>query len=292
MAGQEPDRGVPEGAYCSEHPEQEASYTCPRCGCYACILCWRAQQKRCHACLLRDPTEAAAPIDWEFQDRPLLQRYLGTLLTALSPNASAPAFAHDDIEASLGFFLRSALPIAMLAGIIPHTRTLQFGGGFEVLLIGANHDAMHITIDVVRAMLVQAVVTGLMLSALLFPYVSLARAYGEPRRRHAALRVMFYRGWLIPASSLLFFLEVWAAPTQWLADLQLEQFMLLLAAPVACHVLLLVAMRSTLRFCCGLGVIVAWVVAIVPFVLLAVVTPLLSSGVAMVLPSAASATLP
>ena len=49
--------------------------------------------------------------------------------------------------------LLSALPLALLAGVIPHTRTLLFEGSFKVRVIGTPMPGQFdIALDVARAM--------------------------------------------------------------------------------------------------------------------------------------------
>jgi hypothetical protein len=270
------DHDAPAGAQCAQHPEREARFTCPRCGSYACASCWQASAARCVQCVSRDPTEAVPPIPWERSGQPLVARYLATLASALRPASSAASFARDDVRAASRFLLLSALPLSLLAGVIPYTRTLLFEGNFVVRVLG-HPSAAEIAIDVVRAALCAAVLTGVQLAALLFPYASLVRAYAQPQRRNAAVRVLFYRIWLLPATMLLFYFAVWALPPPALTTLQ--------PLGLIGSVLLMWAMTSTARLACGLGAGTSIVVVLVPVLLLMLVSPLANLGAEQLLPA-------
>src|SRR5262245_55070458 len=83
-----------------------------------------------------EPPEPPVSIPWERSDEPALKRYFATLASAFRPMRSAAAFARTDLGPAQRFFLLSALPFAMLAGVIPHTRTLMFEGNFNVRVLG------------------------------------------------------------------------------------------------------------------------------------------------------------
>lgn len=280
------DHSAPEGAHCAEHRERPAQFTRPRCGAYACAACFHPSIERCQACLAIDPTAAVPKLPWEQPDKSALARYFGTLLSALSPLRTAPAFAHDDVPSALRFMLRSALPLALLAGVIPYTRTLMFEGNFAVRIIGQPSGA-EIALDVVRAMLAQVALTGAQLLALLLPFASLVRAYA-PARRHAALRVLLYRIWLLPAALVLYYAVVWMMPTPDAATLQQAPpltWVLVLGVRLLGSVLLMMAMGGTARMACGLSPLLATVVVLVPVLLLALVEPAATVGVERVLPT-------
>jgi hypothetical protein len=287
------DHNAPEGAHCAEHPERPATFTCPRCGAYACASCWHPGAERCQACLSRDPTAAAPKLAWEQTDKPLLVRYFGTLASALSPFRSAPAFAHEDVGAALRFLLVSALPLALLTGVIPHTRTLMFAGDFAVHLVG-HPSGFEIAIDVLRAMLAQVALSAVQLGCLLLPYASLARAYA-PARKEAALRVMYYRFWLVPAAMLFVYLAIWMLPAPDPATAQgapPPALFVVTSVQLLASVLLMIAMGATARLACGLGPLLSIVLVVVPFMLRVVVEPLATVGLERVLPTLESETAP
>jgi hypothetical protein len=277
MPAERQDHAAPEGAHCAVHPERGAAFTCPRCGNYACPSCWHPSVERCGPCLSRDPTEAAAPVPWERGDRPALLRFFATLASALRPIHTAPAFARDDVAAALRFLWLSALPLALLTGVIPYTRTLLFKGAFEVVLVG-HPSGLGIALDVARAALAELALNAVRLGCLLLPFASLVRAYSHPQRMNAALRVMFYRFWLLPATLLLFYLAIGALPAPRNAAALPPVWAVVQVARQLGAVLLMLAMGATARLACGLGLVMSVVVVIVPFLLLGLVDPLATRG--------------
>ncbi len=280
------DSRAPEGAHCAQHPDRAAHFTCPRCGSFACLSCWHPSVERCQQCLTRDPTEAAPPLPWERENAPALLRFVSTLGTALRPVRSAPAFAREELGPALRFMYWSALPLALLAGIIPHTRTLLFEGDFRVRVVG-HPDQVAIALDVARAALCELGLTALQLGCLLLPFASLVRAYAPPQRRHAALRVLFYRIWLLPAAMLFYYLAAWALPAPDPATMQAVpvSWALVVAVRLLASVLLMLAMGATARLACGLGPFMSMLVVMVPVALMMVVAPLATLGVERLLPA-------
>jgi hypothetical protein len=121
---------------------------------------------------------------------------------------------------------------------------------------------------------------------LLLPFVSLVRAYA-PERRHAALRVMFYRVWLLPAALAGFYLAIWALPAPPTGTIEQSPplgWLIVLGLRTLVPVLLFVAMGATARLACGLGPWMSMLVVIVPVVLLLVVNPLAEVGMQRLLP--------
>lgn len=265
MQDREPDYSAPSGAVCAEHAERPAAFTCPRCGNYACLFCWHALSQRCDACLKRDPAAAAPPIGWEVTHWSFAQRYLSTLGGAFRPVRSAPAFAQPEVRPALRFFLLSALPFAALAGVIPHTKTMMFGGSLSITLQGTPTSA-EIALDVVTAMAIQLGLFTIELAALALPYTSLIRAYADEPRRAAAWRVLLYRSWLVPAATLLLYLGLWMLPV---SDEKTPTPLLplLLTVQLVFYALLLVSMRASARLACGIGPMLSFTVTVVPFVI-------------------------
>jgi hypothetical protein len=292
MASDPEGSASPEGAACTQHPEREAQFTCPRCGAFVCAACWHPAIGRCVSCLLRDPTEGAPPIPWEQPGRPLLSRYLATLGQAFSPVRSALAFAQPDVTAAQRFALISAVPFALLAGIIPYTVTLRFKPNLQLQVLGGAGD-VEIALDLLRAAGVQLAITSIELLALLLPFVSLVRAYA-PGRQHAASCVLYYRLWLLPGTALLLYAAFWLVP---MADPKAPGgpalallLMFELLHKVFAPILLLMAMAATARLCCGLGQGVSLIVVMVPAVLVLIVDALLELGVLQLLPQLATIT--
>jgi hypothetical protein len=282
------DLRAPEGATCAEHPGRPALFTCPRCGSYACVVCFHTAIDRCQRCLARDPTEAAPPLPWEHEGEPLFRRYLRTLGSAFAPVRTAPAFAHAGVAAARRFMLLSVVPLALLAGVIPHTRTLLFEGGFKVRVIGTPMPGqLDIVLDIARAMGLQVLLTAVECLCVAMPFVSLCRAYA-PQRMQAAVRSMYYRLWLLPAFSLLFYLVPLALPAQtgsspplWAAMVAL----VLVAGSGILRVLLFVAMNSTARIACGLGPWLSIVVVVVPFGVWVAAKPFVDEAAIRLLPA-------
>ncbi len=282
------DSRAPEGASCAEHPGRPALFTCPRCGSYACVVCFHTAVDRCQRCLARDPTEAAPPLPWEHAGEPLLRRYLRTLGSAFAPVRTAPAFAHPGTAAALRFMLLSVVPLALLAGVVPHTRHLLFEGGFAVRVIGTPMPGgLDIALDVARAMGLQLLLTAIECLCVALPFVSLCRAYA-PQRVHAAVRSMYYRLWLLPAFSLVFFLVPLALPAPvggaqpfWASMLALMAF----ALSALLRVLLFVSMNSTARLACGLGPWLSIVVVLVPAGVWMAAKPFVDEAAVLLLPA-------
>ena len=266
MQEREPDHSAPEGAVCAEHAGRPAAFTCPRCGNYACIFCWHALSERCDACLKRDPAAAAPPIAWESHAGNVASRYLATLGSAFRPTRSAPAFARIEVSPALTFFLLSALPMAALAGVIPHTKTLMFGSSFAITIQGHPSDA-EIALDVVRAMGIQLAIFAAEFAALALPFTSLVRAYAEEAKRPAALRTLLYRGWLLPGASLLFFLGLWMLPPGPAPEMASPLISFVLMAQLTLNALLLLSMRASARLACGIAPLLSYTVVVVPLII-------------------------
>lgn len=254
---------APPGAACAEHPERPATFTCPRCGNYACLFCWHPVAERCDTCLKRDPAAASPALPWETLQGSGLQRFVRTLGSAFQPVHTAPAFARPGLRRPLSFFLLSALPLAALAGVIPNTKTLMFGTACSVVVQG-HPSPGGIVLDVLTAMLIQVLLFTLDFAAIALPYTSLVRAYAAPDRRTAAVRVLLYRSWLAPFAALAYYLGVWILPggdkpqepTVLLPFLVLGQFIL--------HMLILSAMRASARLASGIGAFLSFVVVAIP----------------------------
>ena len=287
MASDPEASGAPDGASCAEHPERAARFTCPRCGSFVCAACWHDPVSRCIRCLRRDPTEAAPPIAWEQRERSLPARYLATLAGALSPLRTAPAFAHHDVRAAQRFALISAVPFALLAGIIPHTRTLLFKGHFQVQVLNKASPG-EIALDVLQAGAVQLTFNLVELLSLLLPFVTLVRAYA-PGRQHAAARMLYYRAWLLPVGWLLIYATYFLLPS---AETNQASAMLLLLADsvrqLVVPLLLIMGMSATARAACGLGPGSSLIVVAVPTVLMLVVHELAALVLLRVLPPPAA----
>lgn len=271
----------PDGSTCAEHPERPALATCPRCGGYACLGCWHHSVRRCHACLMRDPSAAAPPIPWEDPKKNIVSRWLGTLATSFRPTATAPAFARGDVAKPGWFWLITFVPLAILTGVIPYTHTLAFGPSFAVHLLGAP-DTTAIVLDVLRAVGLGALVSMATLTALTLPFVSLARAYAEKGYEIAPQRVVLYRSFLLPLSTVLFHIVGWGAPASTAeATGALAVAGVMSVVPLA---LLFGALRSTARMASGAGPLASYAIALVPFVVMIFAQELLGRALAPLMP--------
>jgi hypothetical protein len=235
--------------------------------------------------MLEDPAAAAPPIPFERRDLSAARRYFATMATALSPIRSAPAFASNDVRSALRFALLTMLPFALLAGVVPYTRTLQFEH-LAVTLIGRPTE-LEIGLDVVRAMLVEGGLTAVRFGCLFLPYVTLVRAYAPAERRDAAILAMLYRGWLLPAGRLFFYLALWTLPPADVANMAEPPalWFLVLTVDLVARVLMMMTMGATARLACGLGPLMSFIVVIVPVMLQLLVDPLVSSAVEQMLPA-------
>jgi len=284
MSEEEPERieSAPDGSTCAEHPERPALVTCPRCGSYCCIGCWHGAVKRCHACLLRDPLP---PVPWADPELGLARRFFGTLRDAFSPTRSATTFSRGAWQKGIGFALLTALPLAVISGIIPFTHTLRFGPSWLVDTIGSPSGST-IALDVLQAIGIGLLFAVLKLALMTAPYLSLTSAYGKPTESQPARQVMLYRGWLLllgGRTGLLLGLVIWGFPDD------PSETMLLVAEVISLLPLmvLLWSMTATARMA-QVGPIASMVVVLVPFVVLFLVEPLIIEMVSPWLPDSGS----
>jgi hypothetical protein len=287
MSQEEPDIGAPEGATCAEHRDRLALFKCPRCGRHACLACFHAPVSRCVSCMKRDPTEASPPLPFEAGDGTLLGRYFRTYGTAFYPWRSAPAFARPGLARAILFFAISSLPMILLSGVMPHTRTLWFAAGTIIVQGSPAPDA--IAFDVARAVLVQLGLSTIELLSLLLPFASLVAAYA-PERKEAAIRLVLYRFWLGPFAALIGQAAAWSLPlsaaTEAVDPTQMLPAPIMIAALVqaALRVFQLLALIATSRLACGLSVPMSLLVVGVPIVLQLLVMPLSGYGADRLLP--------
>ncbi len=277
------DESVPEspaeGSTCAAHGERLALAVCPICAKNACMQCWHPTIRRCHACLLRDVDQIAPPIAWEDPRRGLARRLFGTVLSAFSPDSSAPAFARPSATRGAGFAALTFTPLALLCGIIPFTRTILFGSALSITRIGTPTDA-EVAWDVGLASLVGLGLALLVWLAGAVPYVSLSRAFADRGQASAPVRLMMYRAWLIPAFALLFHSLPWLVPGGSALYAQL-----LATVPV---VLLLASMRSVARMGSGAGPIASIGIIMVPFLLMQLTSFIAISQIMPFMPDQAS----
>jgi hypothetical protein len=251
-----------EGATCAAHGDRAAFRVCPVCNKNACLACWHPSISRCHACLMKD-AKAFPPVPWEDRSRSLPVRFVLNALSALSPDSGAPGFARESDTTGAVFAVLTLVPLGLASGIIPYTRTLLFGPAFDVQ-VTHGADSHAIAMDVLVAAFTGLLVTVLSWLAVALPYVSLSRAYADRGMATAPVRVMNYRGWLIP----LFLTLSAALPCCLPAPVTEMSFLLARLLAVVPIVLLLAAMRSVARMGSGAGPIATFAILIVPLTLM------------------------
>jgi hypothetical protein len=195
-------------------------------------------------------------------------RFVATLADALRPTRSAPTFATSSSRAAISFFLITFVPIALVSGIIPYTRTLLFGAG--AVQLDGDPTPHAIAIDVARAAGLGLLVEAAKLLCLALPYLSLTRAFATRGHPPAALSAMLYRGWLIPLVQLLVYLWTWPLP----GDSSEGVAALVSIVSLLPLLMLLSSMLATARMASGVGPIASLVVVLVPFIVMMVFMPL------------------
>jgi hypothetical protein len=198
---------------------------------------------------------------------------------------SAPAFAREEVRPALTFALAVTVPLAALSGVIPITKTIQFGAMFSVQILGAVTPE-EMVMDVLRAMGIALGITLASFAALAFPYVSLAAAYGRKLGRPAAWRTILYRSWLLPigGTGIPFGLFLWGLP-DWPALISWVKYTSV-SLPM---ILLWAAMQKSARMAAGVRALPGLAVVLVPFVLFLIVQMLTMQAIAPLLPQDPSA---
>ena len=255
-----------EGTMCSVHGDRTAFRVCPACTRNACLTCWHPSISRCHACLVKDASTFPA-IPWEDRSRNIFARFFLTLVSALSPDSSAPGFAREADTSGAVFAVLTIVPFGLLAGIIPYTRTLLFGGSFEIV-VARGADSSAIAIDVLVAAFTGLLVTVVSWLAVALPYVSLSRAYADRGVATAPVRLMNYRGWLIPLNLLLMSVLPWCLPAPPPGTDPGAAVLLSLLLSMIPIVLLMAAMRSAARMGSGASPVAVLAILLVPLALL------------------------
>jgi hypothetical protein len=225
--------------------------------------------ERCDTCLQRDPAAAAPALPWETQQGSALSRFFRTLAGSFRPLLTAPAFARPGGVRALRFFLLSAVPLAALSGIIPHTKTLLFGN--SAIILQGHPTTLGIALDVLRAMGIQLGAFTVEFVAVALPYVSLTRAYSPAERHAAAMRVLLYRSWLSPFATLFVNVASWVLPSSGGSDGFPRFFEPFAIAHMLLHLLLLSSLRATVRLACGIGPLLSYVIVIVSVIVWALV---------------------
>jgi hypothetical protein len=275
MTTQSRDFEAPKGARCSEHPDRPARYRCPRCGRYACAFCWDESTSRCRLCASGDSLKAAVRLPFEDGSQPFISRVIATLASAFNPQETARCFSACEPTLALRFLLISALPLSLATGVIPHTRTLVFGPGLQVDFVG-QVSGSEIALDILRAMLFQLLFDGIVITALVLPFASLAKSYGNIQSATGAIGTVFYRYWLIPGAMLISYLAFWVLP-----DARIGIFAEFVISVLALYFIVR-AMWLTARLTYSVGTVWSIAVVGVPWIIvllvIALVLPLLASS--------------
>lgn len=220
----------------------------------------------------------------------MVARWYRTLLGALSPAGSAPAFARPDMGPAVRFLLWTALPLSLIVGVIPHTRTLIFEGAGQVSVVG-EPTAFAIGLDVARSMGVQLVIHAMQLLAFVLPYRSLTAAYGGADRAPYAVRAALYRAWLLPMGQFVEYAVVALTPV--VAEppsLPALAVAIMLVARLGGMVLFTLSMIYAARLSGGLGMLWSVVAVSVALVLAAICAGAADSAAHWLLPALPQAT--
>jgi len=204
----------------------------------------------------------STPIAWEDPSLSFARRILATLTDAFSPVQSVTRLRVGPLAPAIGFFLLTAVPCMLAWGVMPFTHTLSFTPGLGLAVTSAK---LPIWLDVVRA---SGIGFGLSVLALVCwgaPFASLLRAFAAPtflgiEARHAALRLLFYRAWLVPFGTTAFLFAAWVLPADSLQLVMLVFMLLFLLLP---RLLVLVSCQS-MAGAFGAGAIAAIAVGFVP----------------------------
>ena len=235
-----------------------------------------------------DQGDEPVPPAWEGSGS-FPRRWLQTVGGAFAPRRTAAGFGLSDrLRPALTFGLPLVLLLSALAGVVPFTSTLVFGGGegFHIAVVPGTTEAL-LREDVLRALGLGLLVHGAAVLALALAFTSLAGAYGrveagsaghgdeEPRDlQRVALRVVLYRAWLIPLPALVAHAVLWAAP----ASMQEGASVVASTVALVLMVVLVLTLLSAARESCGCGGLSSIAVVTVPFLLMSVVSWALLGG--------------
>ncbi len=240
-----------------------------------------------------EPTpEESGPVAWD-GDGNVFGRFAATLREAFSPLKKAGSFATDPaLGRAVAFAIVTFVPLAFLQGIVPFTRTLQFGPMFAV---GPLEGGPSITaeLDIAIAGGISLLVMSALLVALLASFESLVGAFGSdvegakasPRR--SALRCVLYRAWLLPVMGqaglaaegelwhpgLLVDVLLWGLPE----SMGSAGAILLFVASVGVTVWFFLSLRHAAKASAGVGALTSIVVTVVPLTLMSVIHSLMLS---------------
>lgn len=268
-----------EGARCANHDALVAIARCPICDEDVCALCWQPTFGACHGCVVQAPRELAPPAAFEDPARSPVARLLGGLADAFRPVRSAPAMAVGGIGPAARFAALTALPFVLLHATVAYTFELRFGAALALRVTAP--DAAALAVDLLRAFGIGLALFAAGMLTLALPYVSLLRAYGRPGAARAAVRLVLYRAWLLPAGAALFLATSWVAPE----GARMVVGVVWIASRVGPLLLTLNAMRATARLAAGAGPFLSWLIVGVALAVQLVAEPLLTRVASPYLPA-------
>ena len=168
-----------------------------------------------------NPFGPEGPTPWEDPARALPGRLWGTLALALRPLASLNQVSRGEIGPAARFALWTAIPLALASGVIPFTRTLEFGANFAVK--PRSGSSLSLEADVAQAAALGLGLALVQVLAFAMPFASLARAFAAdsgavlspvgtplPNAFRCAWRICLYRAWTLPFGFLMIFLLGWS----------------------------------------------------------------------------------
>ena len=227
-----------------------------------------------------DPADFAPPIPFELSRKSVLS----TIGFGLRPVLNAPSYAASTTGRALLFFVLSALPLALLTGIIPYTYDITFTSLFGI----TTRPGADLIVDIVRAMGIGALVQLGEIIVLTAPFVSLCVAYGShANRKNAALNAAFYSAWLLPLAAIIQRVGAWGLPP--LAEGQEVSGWFLIPGVIGVipTVIYFVHLRSTARLAAGVGPMMSFITVGLAFALLMAEQAVVARALQDVFPNAA-----
>lgn len=234
--------------------------------------------------LPQTPIQARGPIAWEAPETSLLRRLFGTVASTFLPLTTTRAVSLGEIAPALRFTLLWTLPWMPLWAIMPFTHSLLFKYSFAVEVI-RKPGTLAVEWDVLRAMAIGIVLSGVAMLSWALPFASLLRAYGKPPEpgvssTRAAWRMVLYRSWVVPCGLSLLALIAWSMPSEpnpWLIEVSL------LGLHLLPRILVLMHCFAMARYF-GVEGLATMVVSMVPLAVEVAVGLVVGHGAEMLLP--------
>lgn len=272
---------IPYGMACEHHDERPAIATCPSCGEHACVECWHQAVDACHYCVVQKPESLILAPAWE-RGGNFIFNFGQTIADAFRPSRSALSMHGNRLGPAIFFFLLTALPLALLSGVIPFTHYLQFGRFFSVEVLHSASTSV-LQQDVLLAAALGLVLNGLQWIAMMLPFGTIAAAFSVspeypaisgadlPDERHPnafriLVRAALYRAWLLPLAGrhgLFFGLLLWATPETMPSSILLV-FTMVTVVPL---LLWFIHLRASARMTLNAGVLASFLAIVVAFVM-------------------------